>query len=75
MFGTVTKLSDFDPIPDRFRIGFFRAAHVLGGRIQKGPLHKIFNTYPTMMKLDTVIPYVKKIKKIYKSCDTLLEFC
>ena len=31
--------------------------------------------YPTMMKLGTVIPYLKKIHKIYKSRDTLLEFC
>ena len=27
------------------------------------------------MKLSTVLPYLKKIQKVYKSCDTLLEFC
>ena len=30
------------------------------------PLPKICHTYPTMMKLGTVIPYLKKKKKIYK---------
>ena len=29
-------------------------------------------TYPTMMKLGTVIPYLKKIQKIYESRDTPL---
>ena len=44
--------------------------------VQDGsPLPKIYRTYPTIMKLDTVIPYLEKIQKIYKSCDTLLEFC
>ena len=33
------------------------------------------DTYPTMMKLDTVVPYLSKIQKKYESCDTLLEFC
>ena len=39
------------------------------------PLPKICHTYPTMMKLGTVIPYLKKIQKIYESRDTPLEFC
>ena len=39
------------------------------------PLPTICYTYPTMMKLDTVIPYPKKIQKIYESRDTPLEFC
>ena len=39
---------------------------------KKAPLHKICHSYPTMMKLGTtVISYLKKIHKIYKSCDTL----
>ena len=46
----------------------------LGG-IQKGLLPKICHTYPTMIKLGTVIPYPKKIQKIYESRDTPLEFC
>ena len=32
-------------------------------------------TYPKMMKLDTVIPYLKKIQKIFKSRDTPLKIC
>ena len=38
-------------------------------------LPKICYTYPSMMKLDTLIPYLKKIKKLYESRDTLFEFC
>ena len=30
---------------------------------QKGPLPEICHTYPTMMKLGTVIPHLKKIQK------------
>ena len=41
---------------------------------QKGPLLKICLAYPTMMRLDTVIPYPKEIQKIYKSLDTPIEF-
>ena len=37
------------------------------------PLPKICLTYPTMMKLGTVIPYLKKIQKIYESHDTFLS--
>ena len=43
-----------------------------GGK--KVSLPKIYHTYPTMMKLGTLIPYLKKIQKIYKSRDTALEF-
>ena len=43
---------------------------------QKGlPLPKISRTYPTMMKLSTVIPNLKKIQKIYESYDTPPDFC
>ena len=42
---------------------------------QKASLPKICHTYPTMTKLGTVIPYLKKIRKIYESRDTPLEFC
>ena len=51
------------------RMGLFGAAHGCGGEEgggQKGPLPKICHTYPTMRRLDTVIPYLKKIKKIHK---------
>ena len=36
-------------------------------------LPKICYAYPTMMKLGTVIPYLKKIQKLYEFCDTPLE--
>ena len=42
---------------------------------KKSPLPKICHTYPTMMKLGTVIPYLKKIQKLYQSRDTPPEFC
>ena len=46
-----------------------------GGGGQKGPLPKTYYTYPTIMKLGTVIPYLKKIQKIYESRVTHFEFC
>ena len=49
----------------------------LGLLMDRGPkrslLLKICHTYPTMMKLGTVIPYLKKIQKTHKSHDTPLE--
>ena len=45
-----------------FRMGVFRAAHGWR-RAKKPPLPKICHTYPTMIKLDTVISYLKKIQK------------
>ena len=53
-------------------MGLFEAA---SGLREKEPLPKICRTYPTMMKLGTVIPYLKKIKKMYESRDTPLELC
>ena len=58
-----------------FRMGFFGAAHGWGPPSLKAPLPIICHTYPTIMKLGTVIPYPKKIQKIYESRETLLEFC
>ena len=57
-----------------FRMGFFGAAHGWGGP-KETPVPKMCHTYPTMMKLDTFIPYTKKIQKIYESRDTPREFC
>ena len=51
-----------------FRMDFFGAAHGWGGG-----LSHICHTYPTIMKLGTGIPYLKKTCKIYKSRDTSLE--
>ena len=43
---------------------------------QKGPpLPKICHSYPTMMKLGAVIPYLKKIQKRNKQRDIPVEFC
>ena len=62
----------FNPIQD----GHFRGCWRMGGEGGKrSPLPKICHTYPTMIKLDTVIPYLKKIQKIYGSRDTRLDFC
>ena len=54
-------------------MGFFGAAH--GWVVGAKSTPKICHTYPTMMKLGTVVPYPKKIKKVYESRDTPLEFC
>ena len=41
----------------------------------KSTFLKFCHTYPIMMKLDTVAPYLKTIQKAYKSSYTFLEFC
>ena len=46
-----------------------------GGANPPPRLPKICHTYSTMMKLGTVLPYLKKIQKIYKSYGTPHEFC
>ena len=60
-------------------MGLFGAAHGsgVGGGVggKKTPLSKICHTYPTIMKLGTVIPYLKKIQKTYESRYMPLEFC
>ena len=57
-------------------MGLFEVAHGGGGgEGQKDPLPKICRTYLTMMKLGTVIPYLKKTQKKFESRDTLFEFC
>ena len=62
-----------------FRMGIFGAACGWEGAKKPPlpPLPKIYDTNPTMMKLGTVIPYLKKIQKIYQSRDTpsAPEFC
>ena len=45
------------------------------GGSKRPHLLKICHTYPTMMKLSTIIPYLKKIQNINESHDTPLEFC
>ena len=60
-----------------FRMGAFGTAHGWGrGGLPKRSLHpKTCHTYPTMMKFNTVIPYLKKIKKKIWIRDTPLDFC
>ena len=41
---------------------------------KKGPLLKICHTYLTMIKLGTVMPYLKKTQNVYESRKTPLEF-
>ena len=55
-------------------MGLFGAAHGWGEG-KKAPLPKTCHIYLAMIKLGTVIPYLKKIQKIYESLDTPLEFC
>ena len=53
---------------------FFGAADGWGGK-KPSPLPKTCLTCPTMIKLGPVIPYLKKIQKLYESRDTSFEFC
>ena len=53
--------------------GHFWGCSRMGNK--KTLLPKICHTYYTMMKLGTVIPYLKKIQKIHKSRDTPPDFC
>ena len=46
-----------------------------GGWAKRSLLHIICHTYSAMMKLGTVIPYPRKIHKIFESRHTTLEFC
>ena len=55
-------------------MGFFEAAYWCAGS-NRPPISKICHTYPTMMKLSTVIPYLKKVQKIYQSRGISLGFC
>ena len=55
-----------------FRMGFFGAAHRWGGG--GSPSLKSV-TDIIVMKLDTDIPYLNKLQKVYESRDTYLQFC
>ena len=56
-------------------IDLFGATHGWGGGSKKAPFPKICHTYPTVMKLSTVKPYLKKIQIICESRYATLEFC
>ena len=55
-------------------MGLFGAAQGWGGGVKSNPLPKICHTNRTNMKLDTVVPYLKKTQKRHESPDTPLEF-
>ena len=61
-----------NPIQD----GLFRdCSRMRGEGGKKAPLPKICHTYPTITKLGKIIPYLKRIQKIYESSDTPIDFC
>ena len=73
---------DFIPIPSDFSKDMFTIAALDNFYNQDWwsptddlPLSKTCQRYPTMMKLGTVIPYLKKIHKMYKSRITAFELC
>ena len=74
------KSSSYGSIPGSiltlFRTGLLVAALMDEGEGggKKAPILKICHTYPTIMKLGTFIPYLKKTQEIYESRDTSLEF-
>ena len=60
-----------------FLMGLFCAAYGYQGRgrTKSSPLPSLkYVTNILQMKLDTVIPYLKKIQNVYESRDILLEF-
>ena len=58
------------------QVGPFQGCSTMGGEEPKRPPPlKICHIHPTIMKLDTVIHFLKKIQKRYKSFDTPLTFC
>ena len=65
----------FNPIQDGPFPGCSQMKGGGEGMGKKAPLAEICHTYPIMAKLGTVIPYLKKIKKIYKSRDAPFRFC
>ena len=69
-----TSVNFFHPL-NPIQDGLFRSCSRMGGGAKWPPFPKICHTYPTMMKLGTVISYPKKIQQIYESRDTPLEFC
>ena len=56
-----------------FRMGFFGTAHEWGAKKSPPPNLKICHTYPTLMKLGTVVPCLKKIQKYINHVAHLLS--
>ena len=66
------ELKNCNTILILFRMAIFGAAQGWG---KESPLPIIFHIHPAIMKFRTVIPYLKKIQKLYESYDTPFEFC
>ena len=54
-------ISTYPALLTLLRMGIFRNTHGCGGG--ELPFLKICHTFPTMMKLGSVVPYLKKIQK------------
>ena len=67
----VIGISCLNPILD----GLFRGCLGMGESPKKPSFLKTCHANPTMMNPGTVVAYLKKTQKIYKSRDALLEFC
>ena len=66
------KIWKVNPIQDG---RFWDCSRIGGGGAFWPPFPKICHTYTTIMKPGTVIHYLRKIQKMYKSRDTSLDFC
>ena len=62
-----SRILYFNPI----QVGSIRGCSLMGAK--EASLSKICHTYPTLMKLGTVILNLKNIQKIHKSRDTPLS--
>ena len=60
---SLANKTDFNPIQKRHFQGFSQMDRGGGGRC---PVTKISQISPIMIKLETVVPYLKKIQIIYK---------
>ena len=68
---TSARVERSDSVLILFRMGFFGTAHEWG--VKKAPHPKICHTYPTLMKLGTVVPCLKKIQKYINHVAHLLS--
>ena len=60
-----------NPIQDEL----FQGCSQMKGDLKRPTFPITDHIYHTMIKLSTVIPYLKKTQKLYESRDTTLEFC
>ena len=74
-FAKVLEKQTFNPIQDGLFQECLQVPEGDGGWVGKATLLKVFRTYPRLIKLGTVIPYLKKTRKRYESRDIPLGFC